>query len=103
MESMHASEGDPTTRPLVLVTVVGALVFVVILLFLQAYYDSARSREEQAKYAQQAAELNALVAEQRAQIEEYRVIDPATGQVAIPIERAMELTVEEHAEAGRNP
>ena len=71
------------------------LTFVLILL-VQGWFYQAQTEEYVRKVIEpRAEELGTAVAEQQAALNEYGVVDQAKGQVAVPIERAMELVVRE--------
>lgn len=81
-----------------LVGIIGALVLVGIIASLQALFYWAEKSEVARKQAAQApAELTRLRAEQLEALNSYRWIDQPHGVVAVPIDRAMQLIVEEQA------
>ena len=92
---------DPSASSTAYVGVVFVLVFVVILIALIGYFDRVRDEEFEAKVVDRpTAAVRDLQAEQLDELRDYRWIDRDAGTVAIPIERAMELVVEERTEAG---
>lgn len=90
--SASEESGGPNVPATVVVGVVGAIVFFIVVVVLQAMYFSAQRHELNRKVAAVPAEgLAQLTAEQRALLDAYRWIDQGKGIVGIPIERAMEL------------
>jgi hypothetical protein len=76
---------------------IGLLVWSGVLL-LQAWVNTRLAREQDRKIvAPPFAELEVYQAEQQALLGEYRWIDREAGRVGLPVERAMQLVVEEHA------
>ncbi len=71
------------------------LVFALILL-VQGWFYKAQADEYVRKVVEpRSAELASAVADQQDALHRYRLLDEASGKVAIPIERAMELVVRE--------
>jgi len=92
--------GDPNPSLTALVGVLGALVLFALVILLQAFFYWAEKGEVARKNAAQApAELARLRATQQEILGSYRWVDQAKGVVAIPIERAMTLIVEEQAKS----
>jgi hypothetical protein len=88
--------GDPPFSLTIVVFLIGSVVCLVILLFVQVLFFNVQRNEEQAKiYADKPRELAELQARQLGQISTYRYLDPKAGIVAIPIDRAIELYVAE--------
>ena len=86
--------GDPDAPMTVVVGVVGAVLVFVVIVLLQALFQSAEQAELARKVTSAApAELESLRAEQLGLLNGYRWVDREKGIVAIPIEQAMELTV----------
>ncbi len=84
--------GGPNVPVTFVAGVIGAILFLVLVVVLQAIYFSSERREFEGKVvAVPAEELNQLLAEQQSLLGSYRWIDQARGIVGIPIERAMEL------------
>jgi len=74
----------------------GALVTLVIILALQVLYYATVERETEQKLIQvPTTESDTLLAEQAVKLTRYGWIDRDKQQVAIPIERAMDLVVNE--------
>jgi hypothetical protein len=93
---------EPKSGLVAVVGVVSAVVLVAVILVLQAIYYRAEQKENLAKAVMVPPEAQAVRAEQLGQLQGYRVVDPQQGIVAIPIDRAMELVLQE-ARAGRKP
>ena len=89
---------DPSASSTAYVGVVFVLVFVVALIALIGYFDRVSEGEFEAKVVDRpTTAVRALETEQLGELHEYRWIDRDAGTVAIPIERAMDLVVEERA------
>lgn len=87
---------DPPFSLTIVVFIIGTVVCLVILLFVQVLFFNIQRSEEQSKvYAAKPRELAELQARQLAQISTYRYLDPKAGTVAIPIDRAIERYVAE--------
>jgi hypothetical protein len=96
---MEPDRSDPRSAPTVLVGGVGLVLLAVIVLLLEVLYQRTSQAEIERKVvAEQPRELRQLQAEQLEQLNGYRWVDPAQGVVAIPIDRAIELMVEEARE-----
>jgi len=94
---------DPDAALTAVVGIVGAVLLVVVVLVLQAYFYGAESREAERKTVAPAfEELVAQRADQQEQLNSYRWIDEKAGIVGLPIERAMELVVAREG-AGTGP
>lgn len=88
---------DPRVGPTLYVIFIGLVLFVAICLGLTAYFRTVEKGEQYTKVVMQGpADLTQLLTEQRAQLAGYRWLDPRQGRLAIPIDRAMELIVEEY-------
>ena len=78
---------------------VGALFVIllfVMIIMLQAYFYRAARQEYNTKVVAPRNEvLLASLAEQQQQLHSYRWIDPEKGVVGIPVQRAMELVIQE--------
>ncbi len=75
------------------------LIFVLVLL-LEAYFNQAEAEEIDRKFGTAASEeLTRSLAVQQSALAGYRWVDEQKQVVAIPIERAMDLIVEEAAAA----
>lgn len=98
-----AAQPDTDTRPgsIVAVGVIGSILLVVVVVALEALFGHVAQAEAQRKVVSVGNnELRGYRAEQLQRLNGYRVVDPAKGVVAIPIDRAMELTVRD---AGAKP
>jgi len=85
---------DPDAAVTAVVGIVGAVLLIVVVLGLQAFFYGAERREAERKnVAPGFEELVALRADQQEQLNSYRWIDEPGGVVGLPIERAMELVV----------
>ena len=95
------AQPDTDTRPgsIVAVGVIGSILLVVVVVALEALFGHVAQAEARRKVIDVGNnELRGYRADQLAKLNGYRVVDPAQGVVAIPIERAMEFTVRD---AGR--
>jgi hypothetical protein len=93
---------DPSASPTAYVILVFVAVFVIVLIALQAYFGRALNRELEVKVLEREPQaLDELRAEQAGQIHGYRWVDREAGVVAIPIERAMDITARELAQGSR--
>src|SRR5678815_445602 len=95
------AQPDTDTRPgsIVAVGVIGSILLVVVVVALEALFGHVAQAEARRKVLDVGNnELRGYRADQLAQLNGSRVVDPAQGVAAIPIERAMELTVRD---AGR--
>jgi hypothetical protein len=96
---MTTRTDDPSARPTALVGVTFVVLFVVVILGLQAYFARVQNEELESKLkGVSSEELARFHEEQLSQISEYRWVDRDSGTVAIPIERAMELVVSEESQ-----
>lgn len=94
---------DMNTPVIALVGIVGAILFVVLVLGLQVWFFDIQEIETYKKDISQAPEeITALISRQQDELREYRWVDKKNKIVGIPIERAMDLVVADLA-AGRPP
>jgi hypothetical protein len=99
---MSKTHDDPSAAPTAYVTAIFAVLVIISVVALNAYYGHVRAQETQRKLVDVPAEaLQRMQAAQTEMISGYRVEDPGTGRVAIPIERAMELVAAELAATER--
>jgi hypothetical protein len=85
---------DPDASATIAFGIVGAILVFVMIVALQALFYRMQNEEYKAKVITEAPEqLSRLVAEQREKLGGYRWVDEKAGIAAIPIERAMDLTV----------
>jgi hypothetical protein len=101
--AVDPDESDPKSTPTLLVGVVGMILLMVIVLLVEVlYYRTSQAEIERKVIAEQPLELRQVQAEQLEQIHSYRWISQADGVAAIPIDRAVDLVVEE-SQSGRKP
>lgn len=94
--SVDLDESDPKSAPTFLAAGVGTIVLVIVVLLLEALYHRTAEAELYRKViAEQPQELRSVHARQLEQLQGYRWIDQTNGIAAIPIDRAIELVVEE--------
>ena len=97
-------EADPDATSTLLVVVVGGLLVVISVLFVQGLYGmSTRAEFERKVVSETPRELQELRATQRERLLGGAWVDKGAGVVSIPIERAMELVVKEAATPARAP
>ena len=90
---------DPDALTTATVGIVGTIIVLIVVVFVQGLYESEKRDEFQRKVVDEApAELRGRRAAQRTRLEETGWVDKQHGIVAIPIERAMELLA-----ADKNP
>jgi hypothetical protein len=100
MEELRTQMDDPNPGRTAYVAALFILVFVLTVIALIGYFDRVRTEEFEAKViGQPHAPVRELRTQQLGKLEEYRWIDREAGTVTIPIERAMEVVVEERAAA----
>jgi sensor histidine kinase regulating citrate/malate metabolism len=92
--------GEPDAPLTALVGIVFAIVLFVVVVLLQAFFYRAEQEENVRKVVAVAPqELSQLRAQQQELLHSYKVVDQQKGVVAIPIDLAMKLVVQE---AGRS-
>ena len=94
--------GDPNVVTIALVGAFGVIVTLAVILALQTLYYRAKDQAVRDANLGVPVELSQMRAEQTEAISDYRWKDEKSGIVAIPIERAMKLTVMELAD-GASP
>lgn len=96
-EHRHVSgveETDPDTFSTVMVGVIGSILVVIAVVFLQGLFDSGTQTEFRRKVVDEPPrELQALRVSQLEKLSKTAWVDPARGVVTIPLDRAMELVV----------
>ena len=93
--------GEPNTPLTALVGIVFAIFLFVVVVLLQAFFYRAEQQENVRKVVAVAPEqLSQLRAQQQELLHSYKLVDPGKGVVAIPIDLAMKLVVNE---GGRTP
>ena len=91
-----AASDDVRTSSIAIAGLIGSLLVVVTILFLQVLYYDYDNREELEKDIDApAVQLSNLVASQREKLDTYAWIDPQKKIAAIPIQRAMQRVVAE--------
>lgn len=99
----HIAEDNPDIAGTVATGVIGVALLVGIVVALQGLYNKADAAEYRQKVeAQPSLELQDVQSRQRDKISRW-VKDPATGVVRMPIDRAMELVVEERKGQAARP
>jgi len=97
-----AGIGDPNTPVTLVVGAVGAILLVICVVLLQAYFHASEKQEALRKVvAIVPEELAQARAEQLGVLNSYRWIDEKAGVVGIPVERAMALVVAERSAQAR--
>ncbi|MGH2569756.1 MAG: hypothetical protein ACRDGR_00935 [bacterium] len=98
MEELRTQMDDPSPGRTAYVGALFIVVFVLTVIALIGYFDRIRSEEFEVKVVDQPFDsVRDLRSQQLGKLEEYRWIDRGAGTVTIPIERAMELVVDERA------
>lgn len=88
---------DPDAPMTLVIGIAGALLLFALVVSLQALYGAAERSEFRRKVVEEKPiELQSSRASQLEKLAAYRLVDPVGGVVAIPIERAMDLVVEEN-------
>lgn len=92
----NIEESDPDAFSTVSIGAVGVILLVVIIVAVEALFAQVSRTEFERKVVQEAPqELRSLRAAQLEQLGGYRSVDPKGGAVTIPVERAMQLLIEE--------
>lgn len=86
---------DTNTSAIVLTGVLGCVIFVVLVIGVHALYHSFNMAEYVRKDVYEPIQSNALLDRQRADLEEYRYLNPERTKIAIPISKAMQLVQED--------
>jgi hypothetical protein len=87
---------EPRSGAIALVGAGIVILLVLIIVGVEAYYDRVRDQQIFVKQLQPVSEdLKALRAREDADLNSYRYIDRAKGSVRLPINRAMDLLIEE--------
>ena len=101
--AIEADDSDPKSTPTLLVGAVGMILLMVTVLLVEVLFQRTSQAEIYRKViSEQPLELRQVQAEQLEQLNGYRWVSQSQGVAAIPIERAIDLVVEE-AQAGRKP
>jgi hypothetical protein len=94
-------EQEPNTPLTAVVGLVFAILLFVVIVLLQAFFYRAEDEENVRKVVAVAPEaLSQLRAQQEELLHSYKIIDPQKGVIAIPIDLAMELFVQD---GGKTP
>ncbi|MFH1279606.1 MAG: hypothetical protein ABIK65_14660 [Candidatus Eisenbacteria bacterium] len=97
MASKNISD-DPRTGMLWVVGVIGVVLIVTIVVWLQAIFYRVEEAETGRKiHGRVPEQLARLRAEQQGELHSYGWVDEKSGVVRLPIDRAMELVVSESA------
>jgi hypothetical protein len=92
-----ATRQEANAPLLAVIGIVSALLLIVIVIGIQAWFMSEQSAEIERKFGDaQATSLVNLKTEQQHNLETGRWVDRKKGIVQIPIEQAMELIVKDH-------
>ncbi|HXN47380.1 MAG TPA: hypothetical protein VN893_12115 [Bryobacteraceae bacterium] len=87
---------EPRSGAIALVGAGIVILLVLVIVGVEAYYDRVRDQQIFVKQLQPVSEdLKALRAREDTDLNSYRYIDRAKGSVRLPINRAMDLLVEE--------
>jgi hypothetical protein len=90
---------DPNVSLSAVVGIVGAILLFVVIVSLQAVFNSAQRAELERKVVTRPSEeLQQLEARQLEQLASYGWVDQSAGTVRIPVERAMDLLAGEAAQ-----
>ena len=94
--SYKPGTGDPDSPRVALVLALGGVLLLVIIFLLQAFYYAYENRAlGERVYGVEYTELRQLRADHQEQLRGYRWVNEKAGEVAIPIDRAIDLYVEE--------
>lgn len=95
-ESLPKDRDDPDASTTLAVGAAGAILLFALVLVLQGLFDRSVEAESERKVISQIPEeLRRSRAAQTGKLSAYAWVDRTTGVVSIPIDRAMELTIEE--------
>jgi len=101
--AVEVDESDPRSTPTLLVGAVGMILLMVTVLLVEVLYQRTSQAEVYRKViSEQPLELRQVQAEQLEQLNGYRWVSQPEGVAAIPIDRAIDLIVEE-TQAGQKP
>jgi hypothetical protein len=96
MSSEGFERTEPRTGVIALLGGATMIALVLIIAGVEGYYDHVRDQQIFVKQLEPVSEdLKALRAREAAQLYSYQYIDRAKGTVRLPIERAMDLMIEE--------
>ena len=96
-----ADNPDPSAWPVWFYGIVGTLVVILSVLALEVLYGLS-TKTENAKKSNSLATIEMLKVRdaQTVELDSYRWVDKANGVAAIPIDRAIDLVIDDVAEAG---
>ena len=94
---------DIDTQAVTVIGLVGAIITFALIVAVQVLYYRMTREDEERKNTHRPRPVTTLLAEQRASLARYHWIDKDKGVVAIPIERAMELTVKARTAPSKPP
>ena len=101
--AVEVDESDPQSTPTLLVGAVGMILLMVTVLLVEVLYQRTSQAEVYRKViSEQPLELRQVQAEQLEQLNGYRWVSQPEGVAAIPIDRAIDLIVEE-TKKGQKP
>jgi len=101
MDDRKTTHQDTNTRVIFTAGLVGAVLFVIALVWLKSYFFLVRNEvEEQQVLTVNNPKLADLRAREQEELTTYGWEDKETGTVRIPIERAMELVAREQERNG---
>lgn len=99
--AIERPQDELSARPIVIVGIVGCVAIFAFIVALTALFTWFEEREMAEKNAGQApSELRLSESEQQAILSEYRWVDQEKGIVRVPIDRAVELVLEEAKKEG---
>ena len=94
MSQAEIRQSEPNTPLIALIGVVGTVLLFVVIVGLQAMYHRQEASERVRKVeGVRFEELANNIASQQERLHAYRLVDPESGAVAIPIERALEIVL----------
>jgi hypothetical protein len=99
-EEFEFERQEPKNNLIALLLISSCVVLVIIVVLLQWFYDFTKNLKASATQNVQFEQVERLRADEQEKLTKYKNVDPANGVVQIPVERAMQLMVEE-AKAGQ--
>jgi hypothetical protein len=99
-EEFEFERQEPKNNLIALLLISSCVVLVVIVVLLQWFYDFTKNLKASATQNVQFEQVERLRADEQEKLMKYKNVDPANGVVQIPVERAMQLMLEE-AKAGQ--
>lgn len=96
----HGTPGGLNVQVIAVVGIVTVLLIVVAVFSVQAwYFRFQQSFVEQTQYRERPAHVQRYLQHEQRRLNEPRLRDPERGLAAIPIDRAMDLYLEQHLES----